>query len=70
MASPLSDRGKVPILVLWPFIVSEASVAVQLLLRLDRLMFEHIHYASVNASIYTNESPLSLLTDAAYTPNV
>ena len=42
MASPLSDRGKVPVLVLWPFIVSELSVAGQLLLRLDRLMFEHI----------------------------
>ena len=27
-------------------------------------------YASANASIYTNKSPLSLLTEAAYTPNV
>lgn len=27
-------------------------------------------YASVNASAYTTKSPLSLLTEAAYTPNV
>ena len=45
------------------------------LLRLDWVIKSaHVwtqnRYASVNASTYTNKSPLSLLTEAAYTPNV